>query len=215
MSFETKPVQLPPIKNLFDSLDINQFNKTPPLNNHIDISMNHNTTHRPNIIPLDMSPTYIVSNNSNSSAGSPLSYSEYSNYYNFIRQPTLTNSFPYNNNYQPQRYTANIITQHSSAIPRSDPTKSMVASTNLNNLTVTLPKKLPKSNRITGKRANLPKETVKILNNWLENHLNNPYPTPAEKNELLKQTGLTKIQLSNWFINVRRRKVFRDHFEKI
>lgn len=60
------------------------------------------------------------------------------------------------------------------------------------------------------KRSNLPKKTVEILNNWLLNHLHNPYPSPQEKMELLEQTGLTKVQLSNWFINVRRRKVFVD-----
>ena len=60
------------------------------------------------------------------------------------------------------------------------------------------------------KRSNLPKKTVEILNNWLLNHLHDPYPSPEEKLELLEQTGLTKVQLSNWFINVRRRKVFVD-----
>lgn len=65
------------------------------------------------------------------------------------------------------------------------------------------------------KRSNLPKETVEILNNWLLNHLNNPYPTQDEKNDLLIKTGLTKVQLSNWFINVRRRKVFSDYYTLI
>ncbi|QLL32869.1 hypothetical protein HG536_0D03910 [Torulaspora globosa] len=64
-----------------------------------------------------------------------------------------------------------------------------------------------------GRRSNLPKETVQILNTWLLDHLRNPYPTPQEKRELLIKTGLTKIQLSNWFINVRRRKIFCDYYE--
>lgn len=61
-------------------------------------------------------------------------------------------------------------------------------------------------------RSNLPKETIQVLNSWLLNHLNNPYPTAQEKRELLIKTGLTKIQLSNWFINVRRRKIFNDYY---
>lgn len=64
-----------------------------------------------------------------------------------------------------------------------------------------------------GRRSNLPKETVQILNTWLLDHLRNPYPTPQEKRDLLIKTGLTKIQLSNWFINVRRRKIFCDYYE--
>ncbi|CAR30245.1 Cup9p [Lachancea thermotolerans CBS 6340] len=63
------------------------------------------------------------------------------------------------------------------------------------------------------RRNNLPKETVEILNAWLASHLNNPYPSPQEKRELLVQTGLSKVQLSNWFINVRRRKVFSDYYQ--
>ncbi|CCK72903.1 Cup9p KNAG_0M00500 [Huiozyma naganishii CBS 8797] len=61
-------------------------------------------------------------------------------------------------------------------------------------------------------RYNLPKDTVLILNRWLLDHLHNPYPTSQEKRELLIKTGLSKIQLSNWFINVRRRKVFSDYY---
>lgn len=71
----------------------------------------------------------------------------------------------------------------------------------------------PKKNVDTRQsRSNLPKETIQILNSWLLNHLNNPYPTSQEKRELLIKTGLTKIQLSNWFINVRRRKIFSDYY---
>lgn len=69
------------------------------------------------------------------------------------------------------------------------------------------------ANSHNGRRSNLPKETVQILNTWLLDHLRNPYPTPQEKRELLIKTGLTKIQLSNWFINVRRRKIFCDYYE--
>ncbi|CAI4054216.1 hypothetical protein SUVZ_16G1100 [Saccharomyces uvarum] len=69
-----------------------------------------------------------------------------------------------------------------------------------------------KKKQNSGRRSNLPKETVQVLNTWLLNHLNNPYPTQQEKRELLIKTGLTKIQLSNWFINVRRRKIFSDYY---
>ena len=61
-------------------------------------------------------------------------------------------------------------------------------------------------------RYNLPKDCVTILNDWLMDHLHNPYPTAQEKRELLIKTGLTKIQLSNWFINQRRRKIFNGYY---
>ncbi|CAI6506135.1 AIS_HP2_G0018190.mRNA.1.CDS.1 [Saccharomyces cerevisiae] len=62
-----------------------------------------------------------------------------------------------------------------------------------------------------GKRSNLPKATVCILNQWLLEHIHNPYPTVQEKRDLLAKTGLTKLQISNWFINARRRKIFSGH----
>jgi len=34
-----------------------------------------------------------------------------------------------------------------------------------------------------------------------------PYPTEDEKQELMRQTGLQMNQISNWFINARRRQL--------
>ena len=56
-------------------------------------------------------------------------------------------------------------------------------------------------------RNNLPKETTYILLRWLNDHLNHPYPNSFEKNQLMMSTGLNQQQLSNWFINARRRKI--------
>ncbi|CUM65688.1 uncharacterized protein PRCAT00003336001 [Priceomyces carsonii] len=56
-------------------------------------------------------------------------------------------------------------------------------------------------------RNNLPRETTYILLKWLNEHLNHPYPNSFEKNQLMVSTGLNQQQLSNWFINARRRKV--------
>ncbi|KAI1353100.1 hypothetical protein F5Y01DRAFT_68090 [Xylaria sp. FL0043] len=57
------------------------------------------------------------------------------------------------------------------------------------------------------RRGNLPKETTDILRRWFIGHLNHPYPTEDEKQELMKQTGLQMNQISNWFINARRRQL--------
>lgn len=62
-------------------------------------------------------------------------------------------------------------------------------------------------------RCNLPKHVTNILNEWLSNHLDNPYPTASEKKELIEKTNLSSVQLSNWFINVRRRKLFSQYYD--
>lgn len=47
----------------------------------------------------------------------------------------------------------------------------------------------------------------KTLMSWLQSHKTNPFPTPDEKLELIECTGLSMIQINNWFINARRRYI--------
>ncbi|TYI75483.1 hypothetical protein E1A91_D06G008000v1 [Gossypium mustelinum] len=49
----------------------------------------------------------------------------------------------------------------------------------------------------------LPQTSVAILRSWLFQHFLHPYPTDSVKLMLSSQTGLTKNQVSNWFINAR------------
>ncbi|GJT14243.1 BEL1-like homeodomain protein 7 [Tanacetum coccineum] len=49
----------------------------------------------------------------------------------------------------------------------------------------------------------LPESSVSILRAWLFEHFLNPYPKDPEKIMLARQTGLTRSQVSNWFINAR------------
>jgi hypothetical protein len=46
------------------------------------------------------------------------------------------------------------------------------------------------------RRGNLPKETTDKLRKWFVAHLQHPYPTEDEKQELMRQTGL---QMSKFF----------------
>uniref|UniRef100_A0ACD5X726 Uncharacterized protein n=1 Tax=Avena sativa TaxID=4498 RepID=A0ACD5X726_AVESA len=49
----------------------------------------------------------------------------------------------------------------------------------------------------------LPERSVAVLRAWLFEHFLHPYPTDGDKQMLAKQTGLTRNQVSNWFINAR------------
>ncbi|KAK7351879.1 hypothetical protein VNO77_11627 [Canavalia gladiata] len=49
----------------------------------------------------------------------------------------------------------------------------------------------------------LPEGSVSILRAWLFEHFLHPYPKESDKIMLARQTGLTRSQVSNWFINAR------------
>lgn len=49
----------------------------------------------------------------------------------------------------------------------------------------------------------LPENAVTILRAWLFEHFLHPYPKDSEKILLARQTGLTRSQVANWFINAR------------
>lgn len=57
------------------------------------------------------------------------------------------------------------------------------------------------------KRGIFPKQATNIMRAWLFQNLQHPYPTEEQKKQLASQTGLTILQVNNWFINARRRIV--------
>lgn len=71
--------------------------------------------------------------------------------------------------------------------------------------TTTTTKKSKKLTNGRKRRGNLPKNVTAILKQWLIDHCKHPYPTEEEKRGLRIKTNLTLNQISNWFINARRR----------
>ncbi|CAA6658939.1 unnamed protein product [Spirodela intermedia] len=65
----------------------------------------------------------------------------------------------------------------------------------------------------------LPESSVTVLRAWLFEHFLHPYPSDDEKHMLSSRTGLTRNQISNWFINARVRlwkpmieEMYREEF---
>lgn len=63
----------------------------------------------------------------------------------------------------------------------------------------------PRRNVAKKTRGNLPKAATAALRNWLSHHLKHPYPSEEEKAILAAQNNISVPQVSNWFINARRR----------
>ncbi|QIW94786.1 hypothetical protein AMS68_000304 [Peltaster fructicola] len=55
------------------------------------------------------------------------------------------------------------------------------------------------------KRSNLPKQSTEIMKTWFDNNISNPYPSEEQKALFSSATGISMTQVSNWFINHRRR----------
>ena len=218
MNSTNTKVQLPSIKSLLNSID------SQPKIKRSDNSLNslasaaNDIRDRKNVIPITTTPT-LQSRNSLSHLHVPKVQTE--NSISKLINPTTTT-------------TTTTTTKTTAIIPgATDVNYTIKQETNNSREQILIPSAI-KTNAVSAEvseeirrkseplnkksidrrqsRSNLPKETIQVLNSWLLNHLNNPYPTAQEKRELLIKTGLTKIQLSNWFINVRRRKIFNDYY---
>ncbi|KAK5696095.1 homeodomain superfamily [Elasticomyces elasticus] len=65
------------------------------------------------------------------------------------------------------------------------------------------------------KRSNLPKQSTEIMKTWFDRNITNPYPSEDQKALFSRATGISMTQVSNWFINHRRRcPELRDRRER-
>eukprot|EP00960_Hanusia_phi_P033542 750501-Hanusia_phi.AAC.4 len=55
------------------------------------------------------------------------------------------------------------------------------------------------------RRENLPSQSVSVLKEWMRNNIKRPYPTDQDKVELAALANITTQQVSNWFVNARKR----------
>ncbi|KAL0904202.1 hypothetical protein M5K25_026280 [Dendrobium thyrsiflorum] len=58
-------------------------------------------------------------------------------------------------------------------------------------------------NQMLRTHRGLPECSVSVLRAWLLEHFLHPYPRDIDKRILTRQTGLSRSQVSNWFINAR------------
>jgi Homeobox KN domain len=91
--------------------------------------------------------------------------------------------------------------QNSAVTPLSSQRKPKTAGTGTTGCTAT------GSRNSVRKPTTLPNETVEYLKAWMMSpeHIAHPYPTETEKAKIMSDTGLELKQLTNWFVNNRKR----------
>ncbi|KAJ0911245.1 putative transcription factor Homeodomain-TALE-KNOX family [Helianthus annuus] len=60
-----------------------------------------------------------------------------------------------------------------------------------------------KDHQLWRPQRGLPEKSVSVLRAWMFQNFLHPYPKDAEKQLLAVKSGLTRSQVSNWFINAR------------
>ena len=154
---------------------------------------------------IDSNDGSFTSYNQNNYSNYDQNWSNYSNYYpyqyteyNYIPQSNYENqeyqyNYNYNYNYSQSTSTSPLKINEIEQQVQSSP----IESDNQNN-------KVNKKTRANRKQL-LSEEAVNLMNEWFEDHFNNPYPQPEEKERLACQGGITVKQVTAWFSNRRNR----------
>lgn len=64
----------------------------------------------------------------------------------------------------------------------------------------------PGASELRSKRRKLSEEGRRILVEWFEDHIDNPFPSPEEKERLAEAAHASVDQITIWFINMRARR---------
>ncbi|CAO3648606.1 unnamed protein product [Cunninghamella echinulata] len=183
------PIQLPPIQ-----VSLPSFFDHSHSHSHSHSSSHHPHPHHPHSYnePM-MSPSSPTSPTLSSSLTTPTSITFNNNPLKDIQQPQP----------QPQQpITLSTSTSTSSTTSSSSSSTSSLSSPIISKIHM---ETLCLDHFDKPRRGNLPKPVTAILKRWLIEHCRNPYPTEEEKQQLKRETQLTLNQISNWFINARRR----------
>lgn len=133
--------------------------------------------------------------------------------------PETSYYYPYYTQYFPQNNYYSHYNNNSICYPNSDssekndlPSFSLVSETNDQKVSTFetnfyfTPEKNSSFKRSKIQRKQLlPDSAVDIMNEWFDDHFNNPYPTLEEKERMAKQGGITVKQVTAWFSNRRNR----------
>jgi len=64
------------------------------------------------------------------------------------------------------------------------------------------------------RRTKILPTAIEVLSAWFVAHVQHPYPSEADKEQLMRQANVDSIQVNNWFTNTRKRFWYNDSTDK-
>ena len=164
-------------------------------------------------VPSQASP-FKLNNSVNASFNSTFSYSNdqvYSQHYNrnYYQSSPCQNSYNFYNSFSDNSFSQNEFSSNSPTgytNPNNFEPESSSSSFSLSNSHEIADHDKVKNNKMKASRKKfLSDKATDILNEWYDEHQNNPYPLQEEKERLAKLADVTVKQVSAWFSNRRNR----------
>ena len=181
--------------NQFNHLVNEEINQNYHSNNWYDYSSN-NSFYNNNFV----SPSITTSSPQSSASYSSIDSSYYYPYYNSYYSQSYNNFYNNSVNYTYDNSQTNDFSSIHSSIDNYYPEVSSF----MGKLEFS-PEKNLKCKTSRQRKQLLPDNAVDIMNEWFDDHINNPYPTIEEKEKIAKKGGITVKQVTAWFSNRRNR----------